>query len=61
MPDMYLNVYDSSRPGVFFKTTPNWVVGLNDGVGIRSDSEWNVPESEPLLCCIKAISLTTDR
>lgn len=46
MPDMYLNVYDSSRPEVFFKATPSRVVGPNDEVGIRSDSEWDVPEPE---------------
>lgn len=46
MPDMYLNVYDNSRPEVFFKATPNRVVGPNDQVGIRSDSEWDVPEPE---------------
>lgn len=46
MPDMYLNVYDNDRPEVFFKATPNRVVGPNDAVGIRSDSEWDVPEPE---------------
>lgn len=46
MPDMYLDVYDNSRPEVFFKATPSRVVGPNDKVGIRSDSEWDVPEPE---------------
>lgn len=46
MPDMYLDVYDNSRPEVFFKATPSRVVGPNDDVGIRADSEWDVPEPE---------------
>ncbi|MCU4972288.1 fumarylacetoacetate hydrolase family protein [Halobacteria archaeon AArc-m2/3/4] len=46
MPDMYLDVYDSERPEVFFKATPNRTVGPNDTVGIRADSEWDVPEPE---------------
>ncbi|AGB38892.1 fumarylacetoacetate hydrolase family protein [Natronococcus occultus] len=46
MPDMYLNVYDSNRPEVFFKATPSRVVGPTEDVGIRSDSDWDVPEPE---------------
>ncbi|WP_137288440.1 fumarylacetoacetate hydrolase family protein [Natronorubrum halophilum] len=46
MPDMYLDVYESDRPEVFFKATPNRTVGPNEGVGIRADSEWDVPEPE---------------
>lgn len=45
-PDIYLNVYDADRPEVFFKATPSRTVGTGDAVGIRSDSEWNVPEPE---------------
>ena len=46
MPDMYLDVYNSERPEVFFKSTPERTVGPNDGVGIRADSKWDVPEPE---------------
>ncbi|GAB3031766.1 fumarylacetoacetate hydrolase family protein [Natronobiforma cellulositropha] len=46
MPEMYMNVYESERPEVFFKSTPERTVGPNDGVGIRADSEWDVPEPE---------------
>lgn len=46
MPDMYLDVYESDRPEVFFKATPERTVGPGDGVGIRADSEWDVPEPE---------------
>ncbi|GAB3040151.1 fumarylacetoacetate hydrolase family protein [Natronobiforma cellulositropha] len=46
MPEMYLDVYDSDRPEVFFKATPERTVGPDDLVGIRADSEWDVPEPE---------------
>lgn len=46
MPEMYLNVYESDRPEVFFKATPNRTVGPDEDVGIRSDSAWDVPEPE---------------
>jgi len=46
MPDMYHEVYNSERPEIFFKATPNRTVGPNDRVGIRADSEWDVPEPE---------------
>jgi 2-dehydro-3-deoxy-D-arabinonate dehydratase len=46
LPDMYLDVYENDRPEVFFKATPNRTVGPNDGVGIRADSGWDVPEPE---------------
>ncbi|MWV41981.1 fumarylacetoacetate hydrolase family protein [Natrialba sp. INN-245] len=45
-PEFYLEVYDSDRPELFFKATPERIVGPNDRVGIRGDSDWNVPEPE---------------
>ena len=39
-------VYQADRPELFFKATPNRVVGPNQAVRIRSDSTWNVPEPE---------------
>lgn len=45
-PDIYMNVYDAERPEIFFKSTPSRTVGPNDAVGIRSDSDWDVPEPE---------------
>jgi 2-dehydro-3-deoxy-D-arabinonate dehydratase len=42
----YDNVYDADRPEIFFKATPQRVVGHNQTVRIRKDSTWNVPESE---------------
>ena len=46
MPEMYLDVYESDRPEVFFKATPNRTVGPDEAVGIRADSDWDVPEPE---------------
>lgn len=46
MPEMYMDVYDAERPELFLKSTPDRTVGHGDDIGIRSDSEWNVPEPE---------------
>ena len=45
-PDVYSMVYSAERPEVFFKATPERCVGPGDAVGIREDSNWNVPEPE---------------
>jgi len=44
--DVYDRVYRAERPELFFKATPHRVVGHEGEVGIRSDSDWNVPEAE---------------
>jgi 2-dehydro-3-deoxy-D-arabinonate dehydratase len=44
--DFYARVYEAERPEVFFKATPQRVVGPNDKVKIRKDSTWDVPEPE---------------
>jgi 2-dehydro-3-deoxy-D-arabinonate dehydratase len=44
--DFYAKVYEAERPEVFFKATPNRIVGHNDKVNIRKDSTWDVPEPE---------------
>lgn len=46
MPEMYVDVYDADRPELFFKATRDRVVGPGEAVGVRGDSEWNVPEPE---------------
>ena len=51
-PDVYSMVYSAERPEVFFKATPERCVGPNDAVGIREDSNWNVPEPE---ACVRAV------
>ncbi len=45
----YDKVYEADRPELFFKATPNRVVGCGERVRIRSDSKWNVPEPEMVL------------
>jgi len=45
-PEMYLYVHDAERPEIFFKSTPNRTVGPDENVGIRADSDWDVPEPE---------------
>ncbi len=42
----YDYVYSADRPELFFKATPHRVVGPNQAVRIRRDSQWNVPEPE---------------
>ena len=44
--DFYARVYEAERPEVFFKSTPQRVVGNNENVRIRKDSTWDVPEPE---------------
>ncbi len=45
----YDRVYDAERPELFFKATPQRVVGSGGVVRLRSDSRWNVPEPEVAL------------
>jgi 2-dehydro-3-deoxy-D-arabinonate dehydratase len=44
--NFYDRVYDAERPEIFFKASPHRVVGSGQGVRIRRDSKWNVPEPE---------------
>jgi 2-dehydro-3-deoxy-D-arabinonate dehydratase len=44
--DFYDRVYAAERPELFFKSTPNRVVGLGEDVRIRKDAKWSVPEPE---------------
>lgn len=46
VPDVYTTVYQADRPEIFFKAIGSKVVCENDWVGIRYDSEFNVPEPE---------------
>ena len=45
-PDVYSNVYNAERPEVFLKSTSDRCMGPFEEVGIREDSNWNVPEPE---------------
>src|SRR5262245_59084933 len=46
----YDKVYEATRPELFFKATPHRVVGPGQGVRIRADARWNVPE--PVLALV---------
>ena len=42
----YDRVYDAERPEIFFKAVAEKVVATGEGVGIRRDARWSVPEPE---------------
>ncbi len=42
----YDRVYDAERPEIFFKAIAEKVVAAGEGVGIRRDATWSVPEPE---------------
>ena len=44
--DFYEKVYHADRPEVFFKANPSRIVGHQEGIRIRKDSTWDVPEPE---------------
>ncbi|MFC4360351.1 fumarylacetoacetate hydrolase family protein [Halobium salinum] len=46
MPEMYLDVYEGDRPEIFFKATAGRTVGPGEAIGVREDSDWDVPEPE---------------
>ncbi|MDP6425787.1 MAG: fumarylacetoacetate hydrolase [SAR202 cluster bacterium] len=46
VPDVYAQVYNADRPEAFFKGTKDRIQNPGDLVGIRGDSNWNVPEPE---------------
>lgn len=45
-PDIYDHAYSADRPELFFKAPASAVRGPGERVGIRADSDWNVPEPE---------------
>ncbi|MDQ3871728.1 MAG: fumarylacetoacetate hydrolase family protein [Chloroflexota bacterium] len=54
---VYDRVYGAARPELFFKA-PAWRVrGPGQEVGIRADSQWNVPEPELALVVTPALSI----
>ncbi len=45
-PTPYELLYEAERPEVYFKS-PGWrAVGSGEGIGVRRDSTWDVPEPE---------------
>jgi 2-dehydro-3-deoxy-D-arabinonate dehydratase len=52
----YDRVYSAERPELFFKAAPWRVRGPGEGVRIRRDAHWSVPEPE-LVLCINALGV----
>lgn len=46
LEEAYIGAYEGDRPEVYFKATPTRTVGPGDNIGIRGDSNWDVPEPE---------------
>lgn len=55
--DIYIEAYEADRPELFFKSLGEKVVGPNDWVGLRGDSQWNVPEPELTLVLNPAMQI----
>jgi 2-dehydro-3-deoxy-D-arabinonate dehydratase len=55
--DVYMRVYNATRPELFFKARGEWVVGHYGEVGVRSDAAWNVPEPELTLVMNPALEI----
>jgi 2-dehydro-3-deoxy-D-arabinonate dehydratase len=53
----YDRVYVSPRPELFMKATPHRVVGCGQGIRIRQDATWNVPEPELTLVMNRRLEL----
>ena len=51
--DFYDRVYVAERPELFFKSTLSRTVGHREDIGIRRDSNWNVPEPELTVAATK--------
>ncbi|HEX8038188.1 MAG TPA: fumarylacetoacetate hydrolase family protein [Chryseosolibacter sp.] len=52
--DFYARVYEAERPELFFKSAPFRAAGPGQGVRIREDSTWDVPEPELTLVITKS-------
>jgi 2-dehydro-3-deoxy-D-arabinonate dehydratase len=45
-PSPYDRVYEADRPELFLKSPGDRAVGTGGHIGVRADSDWNVPEPE---------------
>lgn len=55
--DIYERLYEADRPELFFKATGPRVMGPRAPVGLRADSEWQIPEPEIALVLDEAGSV----
>lgn len=56
-PDCYARVFTADRPELFFKSKGPRVVGPEEAIGIRADSNWDVPEAELVLALNSDLSI----
>ena len=56
-PSVYDRVYIADRPELFFKSTAARVQGVGDPIGVRADSDWDVPEPELVLVVTSSLEI----
>lgn len=56
-PSVYDRVHVADRPELFFKSTAARVQGLDDPIGVRADSVWDVPEPELVLVVTSSLEI----
>jgi 2-dehydro-3-deoxy-D-arabinonate dehydratase len=44
--EIYQGVFENERPELFFKATPSRTVAPGETIGVRGDSDWDIPEPE---------------
>jgi 2-dehydro-3-deoxy-D-arabinonate dehydratase len=54
---VYDRVYEATRPELFFKAQGWRVKGPGEPIGVRADSDWNVPEPELALVVTPALEI----
>jgi 2-dehydro-3-deoxy-D-arabinonate dehydratase len=56
-PSVYDRVHVAERPELFFKSTASRVQGPDDPIGVRADSDWDVPEPELVLVVTSSLEI----
>ncbi len=56
-PSVYDRVHVAERPELFFKSTASRVQGVGQPIGVRADSDWNVPEPELVLVVTSSLEI----
>ena len=56
-PSVYDRVHVADRPELFFKSIASRVQGVGDPIGVRADSDWDVPEPELVLVVTPSLEI----
>jgi len=56
-PSVYDRVHVADRPELFFKSTAARVQGDGEPIGVRSDSDWDVPEPELVVVVTSSLEI----